>query len=65
MCSVNYETFKSAFMLALKKSGMPMIGITGHEKLDLASLDREYVVYVEPIGRNITPPFHASASVSF
>lgn len=43
-----------------------MIGLAGHEKLDPSTLDREYVVYVEPMGGgNITPPFHGSAAVSF
>ena len=63
---VNYDAFKSAFIAARRESGLPMIGLAGHEKLDPSTLDREYVVYVEPIGsRDITQPFHVSASVSF
>lgn len=63
--AVNYDTFKSGFMMALQQSRLPMIGLRGHETLDPDSLNREYVVYVEPIGREMTPPFHVSASVSF
>lgn len=62
---MNYESFKATFDFARQQSGLPLIGLGGHEKLDPASLDRDYVVHLEPIGRDITPPFHLSASVSF
>jgi len=42
-----------------------MIGLSGHETLDLGTMDREYAVYLAPLARGIAEPFHVSASVSF
>ncbi len=62
---MNYEAFKSAFMAALRQSRLPMIGTGGQERIDPCSLEREFVVHVEPIGRGLSAPFHVSGSISF
>jgi hypothetical protein len=62
---MNYEAFKSAFMTALQQSRLPVIGIGGEERIDPRSLGREFVVYVEPIGRGLSPPLRVSGSISF
>jgi len=62
---MNYEAFKLAFMAALRESGLPVTGSEGEERIDTRTLDREFVVYVAPIGCSLSPPWYVSGSASF
>lgn len=59
-----YEDFKDAWGRALRDSGLPVMG-EGEESLDLLSMDRSRVVYVEPQGGQDVEPFFVSAKLAW
>jgi len=62
---MNYESFRDAWNHALRESRLPLIAHRAEETLDLQTLDRNYVVYVEPLGGQDAPPFHLTATLSW
>jgi len=63
---VRYDEFKSAFLAALRNSGLVTIGASPtQEVLDLRTTDRTVTVYVEPVGRDMGAPFHISGKISW
>ncbi len=63
---MNYDEFKAIFLHALRESELPTVGgVPSEEILDLRSTDRTLKVYVEPVGRAISGPFHVNGVVSW
>lgn len=62
---MNYESFRDAWNDALRQSRLPTIGLYATETLDTRMLDREYKVYVEPLGGQDAEPFHVTATLSW
>jgi len=62
---MDYDAFKLAFMSALQEARLRLLNPQGEEWLDRRTLDREYRVYVEPVGSEVSPPFRVTASISF
>ena len=61
---MRYDEFKLSFANALAGSGLSdRSGPT--ERLDLSDLDRQYEVYVEPLGGQDAEPFHVTAALSW
>lgn len=62
---MDYDDFKTTFMSALRESGLPTIGLTPEEVLDLHRADRTFTIGVEPMDREIGTPFHIAANIFF
>jgi hypothetical protein len=62
---MDYETFRAIWNDALRRSRLPTIGLHAKEALDTRSLNREYEVYVEPLGGQHAEPFHVAAMLSW
>ena len=63
---MRYEEFKSAFLAALRDSGLRTIGVPPNEEiLDLRTTGRAVTVYVEPVGHETSAPFHISGAISW
>lgn len=62
---MNYESFRDAWNRALRESRLPQITHRAEETLDLQTLDRTYLIYVEPLGGQDAPPFHLTATLSW
>lgn len=63
---MHYDEFRSAFLAALRDSGLLTIGPPPNEEvLDLRTTDRTVAVYVEPVGREMSAPFHISGKISW
>lgn len=62
---VHYEDFKAEWETVLRASGLPTIGVTADEALDLRSLARTYEVTVEPAGGQDAEPLFVSAKLSW
>lgn len=62
---MQYEQFLSAWNHALRESRLRTLGVHPEEKLDTRNLDREYKVYLEPLGGQDAEPFTVTAAVWF
>src|SRR5690554_6546130 len=62
---MQYEQFLSAWNYALRESRLRTIGVHPEERLDTRNLDREYKVYLEPLGGQDAEPFTVTAAVWF
>lgn len=62
---MTYEEFRAAFMAALRRSKLEMIGLWPDEEINLRTTDRRFEVHVEPLGGSDAEPFHVSATVSW
>lgn len=52
-------------MRGLRESKLELIGLRPRETIDLASTDRTFKVFVEPMGGSDAEPFHVSAVLSW
>ena len=62
---MNYETFRTAFVEALRDSALLSRAVGSTESLDLQAMDRTYQIVVEPIGGQDAEPFFVSATLSW
>jgi hypothetical protein len=62
---MDYEAFKAAWTLALRKSRLSPIGLHPMETLDTRTLDRAYEIHLEPPGGRDAPPFHITATLGW
>lgn len=62
---MDYEAFRQTFLRALSDSRLPIFGLSGHESVDLRSMDRSFKVYVEPVGREIGDRVHVAGTISW
>jgi hypothetical protein len=60
---MSYEAFRTIWDYALQESRFPTLGLQPTETLNTRTLNREYRIYVEPLGGQDAKPFHVTATL--
>lgn len=62
---MRYEQFKDVWASELRASGLRMLHLAPTETVDLGSMERSYLAYVEPAGRQDAEPFFVAGTLGW